>query len=385
MNIIVLHCFSRNALAVINSLDPSYRLIGGTEKTNNIFSNTIDKYFTSSRLKDFFRYTDPAQNPNQFKEDVIEKCNFYKADAVLATGTTVTNYLSKFKKDISAQANTKVLVEEYKKLNQLSDKWKIANICEKLDVPIPETFLLQEYIEKHQPDNMTFPLIIKPRDSYAAKGVTYIRSYPEMESYIATFKASKKESYTDLIVQEHVSGQLHDVTSCAKKGFVLSMLSQQRVMSLYDFGGGGIVNKTTYEPDMMEYAKRIIKYLEWNGILEFDFIRTDSGEYFLLECNPKIWGTTQLTVDAGLNMPQQLVDNFMFDIPLKTKTDYEVGIVYKWLFPECVYHWFSTPVSFTNILKRFLNTWKRYGNKKALNNINRSNLRHLLGSVLNSL
>ncbi|AHE67646.1 hypothetical protein Loa_02102 [Legionella oakridgensis ATCC 33761 = DSM 21215] len=33
MKILILNCFSRNALAVINSLDPSYTIVGGVNRS----------------------------------------------------------------------------------------------------------------------------------------------------------------------------------------------------------------------------------------------------------------------------------------------------------------------------------------------------------------
>jgi len=66
------------------------------------------------------------------------------------------------------------------------------------------------------------------------------------------------------------------------------MMTQHRIVCQYDFGGGGIVNKTTHDPAMMELARTFISHVKWNGLLLLDFIRDREGRYFLLEANPKV-------------------------------------------------------------------------------------------------
>jgi predicted ATP-grasp superfamily ATP-dependent carboligase len=185
-----------------------------------------------------------------------------------------------------------------------------------------------------------------------------------------------------LIVQQAIKGDLHDVTACSKNGSVVSMLSQHRLVALYDFGGGGIVNKTTYEPVPMEYAMDILRHLDWDGVLLFDFIKDKEGNYYLLECNPKIWGTTQLTIEAGLNVAQQLIDLFVLEKDIPAIKNYDIDVVYKWWFPECLFHWFHRPRTVGRITRRVTNTLRRYGAKRSVNNLRRNDISHLLGMVL---
>ncbi|RLB11223.1 MAG: hypothetical protein DRG39_04620, partial [Deltaproteobacteria bacterium] len=350
MRIIVLNCYSRNSLAVINSLDKSYKIIGGTARKNLLFKP--DRIFKSPYVSLIFRYTDPVEYPEIFKTDIINACNTYKADAVIPTGTAITNYLSYYKSDIAESTKAKILVEDYQKLSQLADKWITCNVCTKLNIPIPKATLIQTKEDVEQIcDSFSFPIILKPRTSYASKGIQFFHNRESFKKYILNSKID-----SSCLVQELIEGELHDVALFAKDGKVLSILTQKRLLSFYDFGGGGIINKTTYEPQLMEYGTRIAEYLKWNGVLEIDFIKQESN-YYLLECNPKIWGTTHLTVKAGLNVVQQLIDTFVLNKPVeKRQNSYKVGLVYKWLFPECVSSWFHKPMTwekFSKMEKRF--------------------------------
>ena len=377
MRIIVLNCYSRNSLAVINSLDPNYEIIGGAAK-KRLFINP-DRFFRSPRLSLIFRYTDPNKDPEKFKQDIIDACNLYKADAIIPTGTTTTNLLSYFKKDIAAATKTKLIVEDYHRLSELTDKWSTYKVCLKLKVPVPKTILLsKEEDVKNVMENFSFPVIIKPRLSYASKGVAFFENKDLFQKYMNLKKTILNSSY---IAQEMIKGDLHDATLCARKGEILSILTQQRLVSLYDFGGGGIINITTYEPKLMEYAEKIVRYAGWNGVMLIDFIKAQN-QFYLLECNPKVWGTTQLTIEAGLNVIQQMVDIFVSDKKDEARNQYKVGLLYKWIFPECFVHWFNKPLNFSLMLKRIRNTYKDYGANKKLNNLNIKDIKHLIGIVL---
>lgn len=384
MKILVLNCYSRNSLAVINGLDPQYEIIGGVARKEKYLLFKPDSFFKSRRLKTIIRYTDPTKDPEGFKNDIIRACERYNLDAIIPTGTTTTNYLSLLKEEINKQhTNTTLLVEHYSTLSRLADKWHTYKICLEANVPAPKTILFNPDEQTLSLlDSFKFPLIIKPRISYAAKGVRFFNSKEELVNHLKNFGEEYNANGSSFIVQEFIEGELRDVTSCSKCGSVISMLSQQRLVSLYDFGGGGIINKTTYEPIPMKYAENIIKHIKWNGVMLFDFIKNREGEYYLLECNPKIWGTTQLTIEAGFNVAQQLIDVFVLNKEIKRSENYEIDLLYKWFFPECVYHWFHNPRTLSRIRKRVINTLRTYNAKRSINNLNAKNLLHLMGIIM---
>ncbi|AHE67647.1 carbamoylphosphate synthase large subunit [Legionella oakridgensis ATCC 33761 = DSM 21215] len=283
--------------------------------------------FYSKRISQIEEYANPSEDKNQFFQDLIKICNEHNIDAIFPTGTTATNYLSYFKKDLQEHVKTSILVENYETFSQLTDKWETYKLCKKIGIPVPKTILFTNTPETlEEIKQLTFPIIAKPRISYASYGVLFFNSIDE-------FKASidKLTGYIDpgsdihepYIIQEVIQGTLHDVALCAYQGNPAMMLSQQRVMTLRDFGGGGIINLTTHEPEMMGYAKNLIRELQWNGPALFDFIKTAKNEYYLLEINPKIWGTTRLIVEAGMNLPQTMIDLFVLNKSFNEKTDYE--------------------------------------------------------------
>lgn len=386
MNIIVLNCYSRNALAVISSVDPGYRVIGGTVRRERFRWFNPDRWFHTRRLAAIFRHADPCEDAEGFVADLAAACRTHQADAVIATGTEMTNALSRHKERLQALTSCRILVEDYAKLELLADKWQTTLLCQRLNVPTPRTILaVPDAATLQELTSFRFPVILKQRWSSASKGVRFANSPSEVNDILRDndLPILTPEGDPNYVIQEVIRGNLHDVTSCAKEGRTVSILTQQRMLSLYDFGGGGIINRTTREPESMAYAETILRELAWNGVLLFDFIRDPEGRYYLLECNPKFWGTTQLTIDAGLNVAQNLIDLFVLNRELPRQDRYQEGLLYKWWVPDCVFHWFQHPPrTLGQIASRIAKTFRNYDAQATRNNLDLDSLLHAVGIVL---
>jgi len=382
MNVLVLNCYSRNALSVINSLDFSYRIHGAHQGQAKI----SDRFLKSPRLLMIHRYTKPSRDIEVFQKDIINLSLKYHINAIIPTGTAITNSISQIKEAIELHSRAKVLVEDYSKLQELTDKWRCYKLCDDLKIPYPKTQIVHGFSDMERcitSELIDFPCIIKPIIGTAAVGVHFFKNRNDLDRF-------RNQSHTlfrqfgSFVMQDQIQGQLHDVTSCSQNGHILSMLTQQRLVCWKDFGGGGIINRTTYHPLLMEYVKKILYKTRWNGVALWDFIQKENGEFYLLECNPKFWGTTQLTIEAGLNMPQQLVDFWFLKREIKPLRTYEIGVVYKWLFPFCIAHLFHSPLRIKTLRKRFVRVFRKYESTRSRTNINPADFPHLLGMILNA-
>lgn len=384
MRVLILNIFSRNALAVINGLKGQHTLFGAATLAKGR-KTALTSFLKSPALDDLLHYTNPIKDEQRFVNDVVELCNAHHIDVVIPTGTTVTNVLSKHKAALELATTSKMAVENYEKLEQLADKWYGVEVCQKIGVPVPKS--AQFSYEKGMPndiDQFTFPVVVKPRISYASIGVAFYDTRDALAHACATQKDGFAHSDgLPFVMQEVITGNLHDVAACGQQGNTIATITQQRLVSLYDFGGGGIINITTNEPELKEYATKLVEALQWNGPIICDFIKDTNGAYYMLECNPKIWGTTELTIEAGINMPQLMCQLFTSPRMLETNNTYTEGLLYRWWYPECVYHWYQRDVRFGTLLKRMARTMKRYHASRRISNIRLGNIRHLIGLTLN--
>src|SRR5690242_10415417 len=123
MRLLVLNCYSRNALAVINGLDTNYELWGGATANHNYFICNPDSWFRSPRLHRIVRYGNPSENSESWAQEIATICRLNDIAGIIPTGTTTTNALSKHKEEIERQSSAKCAVEAYNLLGQATDKW----------------------------------------------------------------------------------------------------------------------------------------------------------------------------------------------------------------------------------------------------------------------
>lgn len=379
MRILLLNCYSRNSLAIIEALDPDVEIYGATITRDNFVFMKPDKIFKHRRIKKIFRHSDPLKSLKDFEGDIIAICQAISSHGVIASGTTITNALSECKKSIERESNCTVMVEDFEKLDRVTDKWTTYELAQKLAIKAPYTVLLDGSVAMDKVlATFPFPAVVKPRKSFASIGVQFFQSLSELKSWIVKNPNLLDGSH---LIQERIEGDLHDVTACGQNGKAVSILSQRRLQSLYDFGGGGIVNITTDCPVPRESVKKIMSEMCWNGPIEFDFMMTSGGEFYLIECNPKIWGTTYLTVLAGMNVVQQAIDIFVEKKETEVIEFYEIGLLYRWVFPECVFNWIQSPRTLRNVTRRVRETFARNGANRSLNNFKMRFFPHLLGII----
>lgn len=89
---------------------------------------------------------------------------------------------------------------------------------------------------------------------------------------------------------------------------------------------------TLSDKEMLRITTDLISKTKWRGGMELEMIKTNSGDYFMIEINPRIPAWVYLAVGAGQNIPEALVKLAM-GIAVPPYTTYKVGkmfIRYSW-------------------------------------------------------
>jgi|AACY02.10.fsa_nt_gi Predicted ATP-grasp enzyme len=89
---------------------------------------------------------------------------------------------------------------------------------------------------------------------------------------------------------------------------------------------------TLDDPKLLEITRDLMAKTQWRGPLELEFMKTNEDDYYLIEINPRFPAWVYLTVGAGQNQPEMLVNLAMGREP-EPQLDYTVGklfIRYSW-------------------------------------------------------
>jgi predicted ATP-grasp superfamily ATP-dependent carboligase len=155
-----------------------------------------------------------------------------------------------------------------------------------------------------------FPVVVKPIHSavwvrgVGARGTaSFAFSRSDVEERIDAVQSEMREAP---LIQEYIQGEELGFEAICENGRVIASLAHRRIRSLSPTGGAAVVKETIDAPPMIRKAsEELLKALSWTGVamLEFKRDRT-TGVYYLLEINPRFWGSLPLAIRAGLPFPR---------------------------------------------------------------------------------
>jgi hypothetical protein len=89
-------------------------------------------------------------------------------------------------------------------------------------------------------------------------------------------------------------------------------------------------------------------------MVEFKKSKKDN-KFYLIEVNPKFWGSHDLALESGINFPLEMINHISNLKVKKNENSYKIGLRFQWPFEGELFHFADRPNSFFKILKDLLN------------------------------
>ena len=102
-----------------------------------------------------------------------------------------------------------------------------------------------------------------------------------------------------MMLVEYMHNPEFTVDLLAEKGEVIYEVGRENVVSMMS-----IAQETVVKYDKLAYkvGADVVKLLQMDGNVGFDFMRNDKGEAVLMDINPRITATVSVIVAAGVNL-----------------------------------------------------------------------------------
>lgn len=185
------------------------------------------------------------------------------------------------------------------------------------EVKVPFAKTIYNVSEIYQlEEKFMYPLVIKGKYYDASIAAT-------REQAVSYFHKIAAKWGLPIIVQEFIAGSEVNITALGDgKGNCIGAVPMRKLY-ITDKGKAwaGIALE---DPKLINIAHNVIRNSKWKGGCELEFIKTNKGEYYLLEMNPRFPAWVYLAVGCGQNHPEALVKMALGEnvIPFK---NYEVG------------------------------------------------------------
>jgi predicted ATP-grasp superfamily ATP-dependent carboligase len=185
------------------------------------------------------------------------------------------------------------------------------------------------------PQGFRFPVVLKARRSrwfedggWRYGGVRIVENEAELRAAVRDpgFAAGA-------LLQEFVPGHGEGLFFLMEHGAPRARFAHRRLREKPPWGGVSVLCESV-EPDpaLARASERLLGDLGWHGVAMVEFRRAPDGRAALMEVNPRLWGSLQLAIDAGLDFPHLLASLYRGE-PLPP-VEPRIGVRTRWLFGD---------------------------------------------------
>ena len=221
-------------------------------------------------------------------------------DSVMASDVESLAFLSQFKSRLLAPVFP---MSEDATLATLNDKWRFYNLCEVAGVAVPKSLSLDSKAGLNfdaVQQQLGFPIIVKPVNSYGQRGIAILRDRVEAEKW----QQSRNDHDQAVIVQEYIEGRDWAISVFAQDGVIKHWVSWVCPSQLDSGYGIGRFLATEFIPrdDLLTMTQRIVEATQFSGVANFDARYDDAaGVMKMLECNPRFFNRMSASRLSGLD------------------------------------------------------------------------------------
>lgn len=188
------------------------------------------------------------------------------------------------------------------------DKEKTWQLARELGVPSPRGVLLSSFEEIGQVEQ--FPVVLKPTHSKVmVAGELRTLAVAVVKNEVARQEQLRRWlPLTPVQQQQYVFGRGVGIELLFDRGQKIWHFAHERVHE-YPLSGGASSYRRSIAPPpaMLQDAEKLLTALKWHGVAMVEFKMDAQGQYWLMEINPRLWGSLALSIDAGVDFPMGLL------------------------------------------------------------------------------
>jgi len=266
-----------------------FRVIGAFHAwRSTVFTHFIDKRYLIAN---------PYIDDQQYLQHILGLAAKYQP-LILPVGFIDVAILSQHRTQLPHGAI--LLAPEIDSLERAADKATLDSLCQNAGVRYPQTVPINDKSWEHAMEIVGLPLVVKSTTDEACPEYAFTKN--QLQRIVKARKGP-------LIAQEFVSGWGTGYFAIAHNGHIVAEYAHRRIVEEQPSGGPSLVACLSLDPHVVQLGRQIVTVLKWTGILMAEFRRQEeSGEYYLLEINPKFWGSLELATSWGIDFPRLFIE-----------------------------------------------------------------------------
>ncbi len=304
-DVLLTNSSARSGLAVARSL--------ARHGISTLFaSDSASNLSLYSRAAKHYRLAPSAStNPEGFVRFVLDMVRAHRIPLVIPV--TDVDVITLEQHRSALEAETKIAMANSRAVRCVLDKRWNLQLARECDVPCPRQFEMTDVRQiPEMIEYLGFPIVLKSpginadlQPSPFNFRVLFAHSESELRNYIG--EHCHDGVYP--LFQECAVGEVHNVCCFAAGG---ELLAAHEYQSIRRWAGTGVL-RTIVEPipELVVYARRLLKALAWDGVAHLGFfVSKDRSKIWYMETNGRFWASVEGSVHAGWDFPYWVYDYF---------------------------------------------------------------------------
>ncbi|NMH59047.1 ATP-grasp domain-containing protein [Alteromonas ponticola] len=322
-SVLIFDAQQRSALAATRSLGKRSDItVYTTDSTPEALAGA-SKYSSS-----YFCSPDPVKNTEQFITWLARIIDDKQIDFLLPVTEVSSRTLLENRDKLPS---VKLPFAELDTVLALSDKNQLVELAKSLAIPVPESRVYPNAsaVDTHALD---YPCVLKPALSKVLVNNRWQSTQVHIVHTEAEFNKALEHAYFNhpFMLQQYIAGQGAGLFCYYQHGEAKAFFAHKRLREKPPSGGVSVLSESVAaDAKVKEFATKLLDSVNWHGVAMVEFKVADDGTPYLMEINTRLWGSLQLSIDAGVNFPELLFDGEYADVPLTTA--FKQGVQLRWL------------------------------------------------------
>lgn len=250
------------------------------------------------------------EESEQYIVDLVKTGNY---DLVYPVFDFAARILSHHKEELSEFAV--IYANDKEIFDRANDKNEVMRVCMENDIPCPKTLFGVKNVEDVEKSGITFPVIVKPRRMFGARGFRKLETLEELSTYVA----EKGINLSDSVIQEYIpdgSGVMSANVFIDGEGEIRSSFLYLCEHLYPEIGGTSTLNVILDREDIKEDCSRLVKLMNLRGEIGVDLMidcRNNVGK--VIEINVRPGHAISMGFFFGIDIARQVLED-AFGLPV---------------------------------------------------------------------
>ncbi|MCP4712216.1 MAG: ATP-grasp domain-containing protein [Planctomycetes bacterium] len=263
-------------------------------------------------------YLVPRCDDPEYIPRLIEICRQEKLDLILVGSTPEVPVLARHAGEIKNEADALVAVSDVKTVDICYNKFKTSQFLQENNLPGPLTVDAEnEKDVQRLVESLGYPVLLKPQQGCAARGVHLIQNEAELEFYLSRMdELCLVQEYLPDEDEEYTCGLFYD----KNKSWCGDIVMKRELVN-----GGTYRGMVDDYAEIRNYIRQVGDALAPTGPINIQLRQTPKGPR-LFEINPRFSCSDAMRVQLGYNAAEAAVRHFLWGEDIRKYLRWKKGI-----------------------------------------------------------